>query len=146
MDPAHDRPDRNVGDVGYLLVRKTLDVGEQNGYPERFGERLDRPLHLVVGYPLEQFILRRSPRARGRELTQTLVEVEVLDVLDVGLLRTPFGGPIAVYERVREYPVEPGLQVRSFFEGPESSVRLQESLLDEVFRVGRIRVIRSAAL
>src|SRR6266508_4953155 len=34
MQAAHHRADRDVEDLGDLLVRETLDVGEQHGKPE----------------------------------------------------------------------------------------------------------------
>src|SRR5947209_17864444 len=49
VQTAHDRTDRDVEDVGDLLVREPLDVGEQHGEAEVLRERLDRFLHLGLG-------------------------------------------------------------------------------------------------
>ncbi len=78
------------------------------------------------------------PAPMSRELTKALVEVEILDVLDVGLLGAALGGAIAVYEGVGEDPVQPCLQVGAFLEGAEGAVGLQKRLLHEVFGIGRV--------
>src|SRR2546423_2188169 len=38
VEPAHDRSDRDLEDLGDLLVRETLDIGQQHGHPELLGE------------------------------------------------------------------------------------------------------------
>ena len=46
MQPAHHGSDRNVHDLGDLLVGETLDVGQQHGHAELLGQRLERLLHV----------------------------------------------------------------------------------------------------
>ena len=41
VQAAHDGADRHFEDFGDLLVRETLDVGQQDGQAERLRERLD---------------------------------------------------------------------------------------------------------
>src|SRR6476661_3400029 len=48
MEARHHRADRDVEDLGDLLVREALDVGEQDSDSELLGEILERLLHLVV--------------------------------------------------------------------------------------------------
>ena len=44
MQPGHHRPDRGAHDLGDLLVREALDVGQVDGQPEVRGQRLQSPL------------------------------------------------------------------------------------------------------
>ena len=111
VDPAHDRADRHVGDLGDLLVGESLDVGQQHGHPERLGQRLDGRLHVLVGEAVERLVLGARARSAPPDAGQALVEVEVLDVLDVGDLGTALGRPVGVDVGVGEDPVEPGPQV-----------------------------------
>src|SRR5262245_64751657 len=70
MEPTHDGSDRDIEDFGDLLVRETLDVGEQHGQPELLGQRLDGAFDLVVGEPIEQFVLGAAPGVGGFETAE----------------------------------------------------------------------------
>ena len=67
-----------------------------------------------------------------------MVQVEVLDVLHVGLLGPSLGGAVAVDERVGEDLVEPRPEVGAVLVAVEGAVRLQERLLHEVLGVGGV--------
>ncbi len=55
MKPRHHRSDRDVEDLGDLLVGEPLDVGEEHRHPEVLGERLERSLYVTV----DELIQRR---------------------------------------------------------------------------------------
>src|SRR5580765_7963375 len=57
VEPRHHRADGDVEDLGDLLVREVLDVGEQDGQAEVLREVFQRPLDLVVGEQIEQRVL-----------------------------------------------------------------------------------------
>src|SRR5919106_4842148 len=57
METTHHRTNRDVEDLGDLLVGEPLDVGQQHRHAEVLGQRLQRLLHLGVGEPLEQLVL-----------------------------------------------------------------------------------------
>src|SRR5688500_4047596 len=115
MQPTHPGADGYVEGRGDLRVRDTIGVGRPNRYPE-----LDGP-------------------GRGRlDPTEATVEVEVLHLLELGLLGAALLGPVGVDERVREYPVEPGLEVRPLLETTKPAVGLQVGLLDEILGVGGV--------
>src|SRR5438270_11609141 len=82
MQPTHHSTNRNVEDLGDLLVGKTFDVTEQDGHPELFGKGLDRLLDLCLGDVVEHLLLGAAPRRRPGEPTEAPVEVEALDVID----------------------------------------------------------------
>jgi hypothetical protein len=85
MQPRHHGTDRDVEDLGDLLVREPLHVGEEDREPEVLGQVLEGLLDLVVGEQIEELLLGRQ--AAGRlERPEPTVQVEVLDVLEVGLL------------------------------------------------------------
>ena len=77
-------------------------------------------LHLVVGEALEQLVLGAAAGHRRLEAAEPPVQVEVLDVVEVGLVRAPLLGPVGVDEGVREDPEEPGLEVRALLEAAEA--------------------------
>ena len=93
MQPAHHRADRNVEDLGDLLVREALDVGQQHRHAELLGQRLEGLLHLGVGEPVEQLVLGAATGQRRLEAAEPAVEVEVLDVVEVGLARAGASWP-----------------------------------------------------
>jgi hypothetical protein len=119
VDPAHDRSDGHVGDLGDLLVGEALDVGQEHGHPERAsGSASMAAFTSVVGEPVQRLVLG-APTEPGEpdRPTGQAVEVEVLDVLDVGDLGTALLRPVGVDVGVGEDPVEPGLQVGAQLEG-----------------------------
>src|SRR3974390_497184 len=75
MEAAHHRPDRNVENVRYLLVREALDVGQENGYPELLGQVLNRRLDLGLREPVEYLLLGTPPGGGGLQTTQPAVQV-----------------------------------------------------------------------
>ena len=62
-------------------------------------------------------------------------EVELLDVVELGLLRAALARPVGVDERVREDAVEPRLEVRARLEAAVAAVGLQVGLLHQVLGV-----------
>jgi hypothetical protein len=84
VQPAHHRADRDVEDLGDLLVREPSDVGEQDGHAEDLRQVLDRLLHLGVAEGVHQLVLGAAAEGppRGR---RGAVEVEVLDLVELGL-------------------------------------------------------------
>src|SRR5439155_5346245 len=106
MQPAHHRTDGDVEDLGDLLVRKAFHVGEQHGQPEVLRERLDRTLHLGLGEQVHELVFGAATLASLLEAPDALVEVEVLDVVEVGLLGAALLRSVPVDERVGEDPVQ----------------------------------------
>src|SRR6266513_4014178 len=100
MQPAHYRTDGNIEDLGDLLVRKTLDIGQQDGDAELLGQRLDRLFHLGVAEPIEELVLGAATGRGGLETPEAAVEVEVFDLVDVGLVGASLLGSVRVDERV----------------------------------------------
>ena len=138
MQAAHYRPHRNVHDLGDLLVREPLDVGQQHRHAELLGQRLERLLHDLVGHALEHLGLGRAPDLRGLDATEPPIERELLDVVELGLLGPALLGPVDVDERVGEDLVEPRLEVRAVLEPAEAPVRAEVRLLDEILGVSRV--------
>ena len=83
MQPRHHGTDRHVDHFGDLLVRKSFDIGEQDGNPECFRQLFERGLHLVVGEQFEQRVFGAA--ARRAEVADPAVQVEILDIVEVGL-------------------------------------------------------------
>src|SRR5436190_7595154 len=81
MEPAHDGPDRDLHDVGDLLVGEPLDVGEQDGHAELLGQRLERLLHDLVRHALEHLGLGRAAGVGGLEPAEAVEERELLGVV-----------------------------------------------------------------
>src|SRR5439155_6194305 len=81
MQTAHHGADRDIEDIGDLLVGEALDVGQQHSHAELLGEGLDGLLHLGVGEVGQHLLLRALADPRRLEATEAAVEVEVLDVL-----------------------------------------------------------------
>ena len=111
MQPTHHGADRDVHDLGDLLVGETLDVGEQHGHPELLRERLERLLHHLVGDAVEHLGLGGAARVGRLEPAEAAVQVEVLGVVEVDLLGPALLRPVRVDEGVGEDLVEPGLEV-----------------------------------
>ena len=86
MESAHHRSDGNVEDLGDLLVGETFHVGKHDGHAELLGNGLERLFHLGVGDALEHLGLRAAPGHGRFQASEPAVEVEVLHVLEVGLL------------------------------------------------------------
>ena len=72
-------------------------------------------------------------------------ELPVLELVDRALVGLALLLAVRVDERVGEDAVQPGLQVGALLELAERRVRLDERLLHEVLRVGRVPVMRRAA-
>ena len=90
---------------------------------------------------VKRSISSSSARAAGPgrlEAAEPAVEVEVLDLVEVGLVGPALLGPVRVDVGVREDPVEPGLEVRALLEAAEAAVGLEVGLLHEVLGVGRV--------
>ncbi len=138
VEPTHHGADRDLEDLGDLLVGEALDVGEEHGHPELLRQVLERLLHLRVGEPLEQLVLCASTGQSGLEAAEPAVHVQILDVVEIALPRTALLGAIRVDERVREDAEEPGLEVRSLFEAIERAIGLEVGLLHEILGVGRV--------
>ena len=62
------------------------------------------------------------PAARRLEPAEPAVEVEVLDLVELGLVGPALLGPVGVDEGVGEDPVEPGLEVGALLEAAEAPV------------------------
>ena len=136
VQPRHHRADRRAHDVGDLLVREALDVGEVDRHPEVVGQLLESGLHVVVGQPVERLGLRGRQALRG--VLPGLGDLPVGDLLRGRLLRLALPAAVAVDVGVGEDPVEPGLEVGARAERAERGERLEERLLHEVLGVGRV--------
>src|ERR1019366_10628754 len=134
MEPAHHCSDRYLHDVGYLLVRETLHVGEENRHAEVLRKRLQGGLELVIGDPRKSLVLSAStdPLLPAPQSTE---EVELLDVVELSLLRAAGSRAVAVDESVRQDAIEPSLEVRAGFEAAVAPIGLQIGLLHQVLRV-----------
>ena len=135
VEAGHHRADRDVEDLGDLLVGEPLDVGQQtarrncSGRSSRAGftsSSVNRSISSSSALRLASLLEGADPP----------VEVEVLDVVEVGLLRAALLGPVRVDVRVREDPVQPGPEVGALGERAEAPVGPQVRLLDEVLGVG----------
>src|SRR4051794_3424539 len=120
MQPTHHGTDRDVEDVGDLLVGEALDIGEEDGQPEVLGQRLDRLLDLGLREEVHELVLGAAAGPRLLQPTQAPVQVEVLDVVQIRLVRPPLLGPVLVDVGVGEDPVQPGLEVRALLEATEA--------------------------
>src|SRR5262245_20145404 len=138
METTHDRSDRDVEDLGDLFVGESLHVRQQHGHPEVLRQRLQRLLHLCVGEPLEELLLGAAAGHRGLEAPDPPIEIEVLDLVELGLVGPALLRPVAVDVGVGEDAVEPGLEVGALLEPVEAAVRPEVGLLDEVLCVGRV--------
>ena len=138
MESRHHGADRDVEHLGDLLVREPLDVGEEHRESEVVRELLERLLHLVVGEEVEKLLLGRHAGGCGLHRTETLVQVQVLDVAEIGLLRASLLGPVLVDVGVGEDPEQPCPQVGALLERVEAPETPQVGLLDEVLGVGLI--------
>ena len=138
MQPTHHRAYRDVEDLGDLLVREAFDIGQQDGHAELLGERLQRLFDIGLGEVVEHLLLGAAASGGRLQPAQPAVEVEVFDVVELGLLRPAFAGPVRVDERVGEDPVQPGLEVGAGLEAAEGAVRLEVRLLHQVLGVGRV--------
>src|SRR4051794_39121993 len=138
VQPTHHRADGNVEDLGDLLVREPLDIGQQHRHPKLLRQRLDRLLHLGVGDVVEHLLLGAVTGGGGLEAPEPAVQVEVLHVVQLGLLGASLLRAVGVDEGVGEDAVEPGLEVRALLEALEGAVGLEVRLLHEVLGVGRV--------
>jgi hypothetical protein len=96
---------------------------------------------------LEGLVLGAASQARGPVAREAPVEIEVLDVLDVGDLRPPLLRPVRVDVGVGQDPVEPRLEIRP----PSSKLAKARYALRYVSCTRSsasdgLRVIRSAAV
>ena len=69
---------------------------------------------------------------------EAAVQVQVLDVFDVGDLGPPLGRPVRVDVGVGQDPVQPRPKVGALGEAAEAPVGTQIGLLDQVLGVGRV--------
>jgi len=67
VQPAHHGTDRDLEDVGDLLVAESLDIGEQDGHAELLRQGLDGLLDLVIRVDVEQLVLGAAPGGGGLE-------------------------------------------------------------------------------
>src|SRR5215204_4334328 len=92
MEAAHDGSDGDVEDLGDLLVGEALDVGQQDGQSELLGQGLDGLPDLALGQDVEELVLGAPAGPGPLEAAEAAVEVEVLDLVQVGLVRSALGG------------------------------------------------------
>src|SRR5687767_5887815 len=107
MQSTHHGTDRDVEDLGDLLVGEALDVGQQDRHPEGLRQGLEGVLHLVVGEELEHRVLGALGDPGLVDAAEAPVEVEVLDVGEVGLVGSPLLLAVPVDVGVGEDPEEP---------------------------------------
>ena len=138
MESGHHGTDRNVEHLGDLLVGEALHIGEQHGQTERLRKVVERLLDVVIGDQVEQLVLGRTARRRGLDRSDPAVQVEILDVGEVGLLGPALAGPVEVDVRVGEDAEQPGPQVGAGGEIGVAAVAAQVGLLDEVGGVGLV--------
>src|SRR3954468_3343790 len=111
MQSTHHRAYRDVEDLGDLFVGETFHVSQQHGHPELLGQRLHRLFDIGLGEVVEHLFLGAAT-GRGRlQPAQAAVEIQVLDVVELGLFGPALAGAVGVDERVGEDPVQPRLQV-----------------------------------
>ena len=88
VQPAHDRAYRDVEGLCDLARGEAVHVGEHHDQPGLPAKRVYGPLHLRVGEPVHQLVLSRPSPCCRLAAVEPPVEIEVLDVVEVGL-----GGP-----------------------------------------------------
>ena len=134
VQPGHHRADRRVHDLGDLLVRETLDVGEVDRVAEVVGQLLQGVLDVAVGQVLER--LHLGGLEAGRRVRLGGGDLPVLDLVG-DLLRLALLLAVGVDVRVGEDAVQPRLEVGARRELVERAERLGVGLLDEVLGVVR---------
>ena len=72
------------------LYEKSFDIGEQHGDSERFRQLFERSLYLVVGEQFEQRVFCTA--AHRPEVANPAIQVQILDVVEVGFLRSTLLG------------------------------------------------------
>ena len=88
MQSTHDRSDGDLEHVGDLLIGETLDVGEQHRKEEVLGQVFEGTFDFVVGEEVDDFLLGTATLEMVRQCGCSLVEVELIEVSEVGFLRT----------------------------------------------------------
>src|SRR5690625_1462126 len=136
VEPRHDCPDRRPHDVGDLLVREALDIGEVDRDPEILGDLLESLLDVRIREMRQR--LRLGGQQAGRRVRLGTRHLPVLDVLGSALLRFALLLAVRVDERVGQDAIEPGPEVRPLLVLVERSERLGERLLYQVLGVAGI--------
>ena len=77
-------------------------------------------------------------RLECAEVADPAIQVQVLDVVEVGLERPALLGAVGVDVLVGHDPKQPGPQVGALFESGVAAIRAEVRLLDQVFGIGGI--------
>ena len=132
---GHDGAHGTVQDLGDLLVREILQIGQDHHHPVVVRKGLQGPLHVVVQNPREELGLRVGGLIGAVPPNDPLEGV--LDLGEVDAAGLELALAVVVDEGVLEDLEEPGLQVGAFLELVVVLVGLEEGLLDEILRVLR---------
>src|SRR3954447_151316 len=87
MQPTHHRAYRDVEDLGDLFVGETLHIGQQHGHAELLGQGLERLFDVGLGEVVEHLLLGAAAGGGCLQPAQAAVQVQVFDVVELGLLR-----------------------------------------------------------
>ena len=129
MQTRHDGTDRDVEDLGRVLVGEVADVDEHDDVAEVVRDDRQRPDDVVLREPLDDVLLVSVAVARG--LLEPVVQ-EVVTFLKRLLVRRALLAPAAVDVQVGEDPQQPGTQVRARSERAPAAKGPRVGLLDEV--------------
>ena len=108
------------------------------GQTEVVREVLERLFDLVVGEHLHQRLLGGAADGGIGEGADSLVEVEVLDLAEIGLVGTSLLGPVLVDVGVRQDPEQPRAEVGALGERVEAAEPLEIRLLHQILGVGAV--------
>lgn len=130
--------DGEAHDIGYLLVRESFSVEEDQGFSELLGEMIDR--FLDMNAPVAKFkdrggVVFDQFRTAVLELA---VEVPLFGVVEGGFVERALRFVDLVEEQVFLDAKEPGFTVRAFFILLPETVSSQKRVLDKVFGVSLI--------
>ena len=112
VEARHDRPERDLEDVGHLAVREVLQVDELDDEPEVLRKRRERRRDGRVHRRGDELVLRARVRGGARARPRRLERLVAVGA-EVDFLRADLRVPVAVDERVLEDAEEPRLEVRA---------------------------------
>src|SRR6476661_3679314 len=134
VQAAHHGADRNVQDLGDLLVGEPFEVGQQHHHPVIRRQLVERLLHVLVEHILEQLLLGVLQLLARRVLADLVLE-RLLDLGEVAEGRGLLLLAVVVDEGVLHDLEQPRLEVGPFLELVIVAVGLQIGLLHEVLGV-----------